>query len=192
VFLTALSGLFAIACIVASLTRLSFVVAPAGLDPALLLRALRATRDRSVLRTLLEATRGQRGLEWAHELFAALIEDRAPAREALLSERLTDLDARAARWARVPRVCASIASSAGFLCGSLVIVQSLGVSSASEGNEDVHSTLTSALNAVALGIAGAAFAIAVHVRARPAAAAWAQGMDRLIARLRVLAGDVEA
>lgn len=97
---------------------------------------------------------------WEKDLLAAL---EAPVfqRSALTNEQLGEFDWRLGRWGRVPRVCASIATSTGFLLGCVALVDAVG-----RDGSDVISGLGPALNALAIGMAGASFCIAVHVRAR--------------------------
>jgi hypothetical protein len=69
----------------------------------------------------------------------------------------------------VPRVCASVASSSGFLLAAVVLIGAMGTMD-SMGPEQMalasHETLSAALGALAVGISGAAFCAAVHMRAR--------------------------
>jgi hypothetical protein len=67
-------------------------------------------------------------------------------------------------------VCASVASSTGFLLASVALIQAMGsidtAMTPEETGAAAHLTLGAALGALAVGIAGAAFCAAVHVRAR--------------------------
>ena len=98
--------------------------------------------------------------------FRALAEPDARSRDALVDEQLLELDWAARRWARVPRVCASIATSAGFLFGSLALLQGSSYRRTRAPRQRSGQRSIAALNALAVGIAGTAFCVAVHVRAR--------------------------
>jgi hypothetical protein len=179
----ALSAAVSLLCVLASARRLVWAVAPTPLDPALLASALGrdpvepAEKLRAVVAT-------DPALAWEEALFAARAEERADVRDAALGEQVTELEGRAARWARAPRVCASVASSAGFFFATVVVLQGFTVSDAAGGADAERATLFRALDALALGIAGAAFCGAVHLRARQAAAARSAGVDALVAKLR--------
>ena len=88
----------------------------------------------------------------------------------------------------VPRVCASIATSTGFLFGSLALLQGL---SAPEGGDAAvaNAALVSALDAVSLGIAATAFCVAVHVRTGRLVAQRRAAIDDLVTRLQRLRSD---
>jgi hypothetical protein len=124
--------------------------------------------------------------DWERELLGALAEPNETARAGRINEQLSELDYRLARWARVPRVCASIASSAGFLCGSLALRFGLVATStvADEVRSDaINSVVLQAVNVAALGVAGAAVAIAAQYRARKAAQTFQRDADALIEAL---------
>jgi ABC-type Fe3+-siderophore transport system permease subunit len=100
-----------------------------------------------------------------------------------VNEQLTELDHRVQRWVRVPRVCASICTSSGFLLAATLLRTSLAEPSV---NPDVHGVdvaVLAAVNIAAIGLAGAAFCIALQMHARKAAASSAQAYDRLVALL---------
>ncbi|MGH7298645.1 MAG: hypothetical protein ACRELB_27135 [Polyangiaceae bacterium] len=121
-------------------------------------------------------------LGWEHDLGEAAAEPGGDVRDARLGEQLLELDWAVQRWARVPRVCASIATSAGFLFASLALLQGLAVP-AGPGSVGVRQTLFDALDALALGLAGTAFCVAVHLRARRAAPARVAAAQRLVGEL---------
>jgi hypothetical protein len=104
-------------------------------------------------------------------------------REARINEQLTELDGRVQRWSRVPRICASISTSAGFLFASIALLRALALPAGEENADAVHSTLSSALGAAAVGIAGMSFCVAVHVRARRALSQWQGALDTLVKQL---------
>ncbi len=115
--------------------------------------------------------------DWERDLLDALQASGA-LRVALVNEQLAELDYRAQRWGRVPRVCASISSSAGFLLAALVM--SIGLASDDVNLEDA---VVAAINTVTIGMAGAAFCIAAHLRARTIARARLASTDKLVERL---------
>jgi hypothetical protein len=174
------SVLVALACALASARRLALAVAPTSLDAQLLLEALRASPlDPLVLRRLGRAIEA-REFPWESALFAAVGQDGA-AQEAIVSEQLLELEWLAQRWSRVPRVCASIATSAGFLFASIALMQGV----AAEG-VDAPAVLTSALDSLTIGIAGTSFCVAAHLRARHALRERLAAARRLVDRLRAV------
>ncbi len=179
--LSVLSALVASTCVLASARRLAWAVSPAWLEPQLLVDALRGERATD-WRRLRAATAGCAGARWENELFDALGAPDESSRIALINERLRELDWLARRWAHVPRVCASVATSAGFLfaCLSLIggVVDSTG---------DIGRVLFSALDSLAVGIAGTSFCLTVHVRARRVVRERLAATDRLVDRLEALA-----
>ena len=182
----ALSAVAAMACALASARRLAFAVAPTPLDPALLGRSLEDDRGFALARSLGEVLAGG-GLAWEGDLFAAWVEPSRPLREARLGEQLTELDGLVRRWARVPRVCASVSTSVGFLLATVAVLHGLGGPlQPADGSGAPQGVLLSAVDALALGIAGASFCLAVHVRAGRAVRARLAGADHLVARLQAL------
>ncbi len=179
--LAVLSALVASACILASARRLVWATSPAWLDPQLLVESLRGERraDWPRLRAAI-ASCGR--AEWEHELIEALGEADEGSRVALVNEQLRELDWRARRWARVPRVCASVATSAGFLFACIALLQGV---APPEG--DIGATLVPALDALAIGIAGTSFCIAVHLRARRVVRERLAAADRFVDRLEGMA-----
>jgi hypothetical protein len=189
----ALSAAVAASCIAASARRLAWAVAPTPLDPALLAGAVArsAAAPADAAAKLCAAVGDDPALAWERALFAACAESVPETRDALLGEQITDFEARADRWARSPRVCASVSTSAGFFFATIAVLQGL---SGDAGESDMeHAVLFRALDALAIGIAGMAFCAAVHLRARRAAAARWAGVDALVAKLRLAAssGPVE-
>ena len=147
------------ACIAASIRRLGWVVSPTWFDLHLLAAALRAGEVPGVVRLRDEIDRCP-AAAWEAELLAAL--DAPPLqRTALTNEQLGEFDWRLGRWGRVPRVCASIATSTGFFTACIALVDGLG-----NAGSDAIGGLVPALDSLAFGIVGASFCAAVHVRAR--------------------------
>lgn len=139
------------------------------LDPRVLLDALQADPSGRLGERLREVLREDSRFAVDNGLLAALVVEGEDEREARVAEELLELRARGQQWARVPRVCASIASSTGFLLASVALIQAMGAMDAltpEQTGAAAHVTLGAALGALATGIAGAAFCAAVHMRAR--------------------------
>lgn len=158
-------------CIAASGRRLAFAAEASGLDAKVLLAAV---RQGVPWLAIADAIGEEPAAAWERDLIEALRSRQA----ALVNEQLGELDYEAQRWARVPRVCASIATSAGFLLASLAVREGLEAEHA-----DVNGAIASALNAATVGIAGAAFCIAAHVRAGAMVKERLAVTDKLIERL---------
>jgi hypothetical protein len=190
VLLVVCSALVATACVVASGRRLAWAIAPWGLEPRLILQALESGSDSEIRRRLQRALAADERFVREAELFAAFDEDDEQVRSARVSEQLIELDERTQRWARLPRVCASIATSAGMMLACVALVQSLAVPAweASPSDESVHAiadggAMSSALAALALGIAATSFCVAVHVRAARVCRERRVAIDQLVERL---------
>jgi hypothetical protein len=173
--LTLLSAIVALACVVASGRRLAWVVGPTGLDPTALLGAMQVEGGASLAARLAS---GPPGADWERELLAASVETSPAARDAIADEQLLELRWRLRRWERVPRVCASIATSAGFLFASIVLLQ--GLAAPVTGVPTARETLFDAMTPLAVGIAGTAFCVAVHLRVRRLLPRRLAAYDRLI------------
>ncbi|HEX3345856.1 MAG TPA: hypothetical protein VHS09_14830 [Polyangiaceae bacterium] len=179
-----LSAVVALACVLASARRLAWAVSPTSLDPAMLLAAV---ADRESWFSLRDAVASSPEASWEGELFQALAERNPRSRDALVTERLLELDWTAQRWGRVPRVCASIATSAGFLFGCIALLQGLSLPAEEGSAPALGLSLFAALNSLTLGLAGTAFCVAVHVRARRVVRERHHATERLVARLLELA-----
>lgn len=180
----ALSAVVAIACVLASARRLSWAVAPTALDAKLVIEWLRDDqRGPARFERLRAAVERHPECEWERDLFAAFAQT-GHARDALVNEQLTEFDWRVQRGSRVPRVCASIATSAGFLCASIVVLRGLSAfPDDGEAGPLLGSVIGPALDAFAAGIAGTSFCVAVVVRARRAAQDRLKSVDRLVEAL---------
>jgi hypothetical protein len=126
--------------------------------------------------------------DWERALTEAFAFPRG-ARAALINEQLSELDYRAQRWARVPRVCASVATSTSFLLASLALRE--GLATAAILGEDARGSaldhvVISGLNVATIGLAGAAFCIAIQMRARAAVRSQLESADALVERLEFL------
>jgi hypothetical protein len=143
-------------------------------------------RAGSIVERLCEATALDSDLTWEHELLKTFAEPERRQRDASVSELLTELEGRTARWASVPRACASISTSAGFFFASIALLRGMGV--AESGSADaVRLAAMPAMDALAAGIAGTSVCFAVHVQARRALYRWNAAADRLVARLQSIA-----
>jgi hypothetical protein len=132
---------------------------------------------------LVNAMAGDPALGWECRALRAANEEDRETRGAALGELLTELDGRLQEGARVPRACASIATSAGFLCATAALLQGLSAEPAVDPVLAAQSLLVSALGALAAGVAGASFCAAVHLRARRSSQARARAADALVQRL---------
>ncbi len=177
--LVAFACIVALVCAAASLQRLSFALAPTALDPKMLSDAIAIGKpsiddvERAISRVP--------GADWERDLAGAM---RKPpeARIGDINEQLLELDQLASRWARVPRVCASVATSFGFLLGTLVLCEGL----LDPEPEHIEQLVVGALNVVAVGVAGAIVCVAVHFRAGKAAKSRLVKTDGLVERLEKL------
>jgi len=181
------AAIVALACVLASGRRLAWAVAPIALEPRMLLEALSGDRADALFRALTATVASDGGMAWERDLLGAFDESDERQRDALVNEQLLELEGRLARFSRVPRVCASIATSAGLLFGSLALLQGLGNAEADASENQV--ALSSALGAVAVGIAATAFCVAVHVRTGRLAAQRRAAIDDLVARLQRLRSE---
>jgi hypothetical protein len=178
--LTVLSALVSAVCVLASGRRLALAVTLTSLDPQILLGALRCDRP-SDWTTLRDAIEHRHGAAWECDLLAALGARDQRSRVALVDEQLRELDWRAQRWARVPGVCARVATSAGFLFACVALMRGLTLPAG-----EAVAGLVPALNAFAAGIAGTSFCAAVHVHARRVLSRRMAATDRLVERLEAL------
>jgi hypothetical protein len=178
--LAMLAALVAVLCCVASARRLAVAVAPTSLDPRTLLDALSGEDARTWPGTR-DALVGLH-IPWESDVVAAFSLHAEAEREACLDEQMLELTWRSQQLSRVPRVCASIATSAGFLFASVAVLRGL-----SDAEPDTTRTLMTALNSLTVGVAGMSFCVAVHLRARRVLRDQLAAIERLIGRLRVLA-----
>ncbi len=177
-----------LACVAASTRRLAFVMDATWLDPARLLRALQGDRGRARHPRILAAIAAEAGAAWEREICDALAEG-GPAGAARVNEQLRELDWRMQRWSRVPRVCASIASSSGFLLASLALRNGLTAASASPDgtmSDALQGLVTQALGVAAFGVAGTVWCIALQRQATQETRIRAVAADKLVERLETL------
>jgi hypothetical protein len=179
--LTLLSAVVALGCVLAAARRLVWAVAPTVLDPTAFLDAV--GRSPGSWRGLHERVGTQPDLQWERDLLAAWHEPVGALREAVADEQLFELRWRVQRWERVPRVCASIATSGGFLFATIVLLQGL-AAPVEPGAPISHTMLLGALTPFSLGLAGMAFCVAVHLRARRIVSMRLAAYDRLLQAAR--------
>jgi hypothetical protein len=187
--LALLAAVVAGCCVLASARRLAWAVAPTSLDASLLLKVLRGEGAETRYETLRRAATSAPGATWERDLFLGLAEDDPRSRDAQVVEQLLELDWRASRWARVPRVCASIATSAGFLFGSIALLRAMALPQPDGADPGAGTALMSALDALTVGIAGTSFCVAVHLRTRNVARQSVAAGERLVGRLQALAAE---
>jgi hypothetical protein len=157
--------------------RLAAVVSPTSLDHGVVLELADTPAS-------LDATLTAAG-GWEGDLAAAVREEDGRRRDALVSEQLTEFQLRVDRWAGVPRVCARLSTSMGFLCACIALLEGLALpADESQGfSQGLQAALVSALGSLSLGIAGTAFCAAVHFRARQTRRVRTAAVDRLVERL---------
>lgn len=181
--LVVISILVALACIAASARRLWIAVSPTVLEPSDVVDALGKGSTLAELRALVDR---EPGADWERDLFDALAVREPEARAALVNEQLTELDLRMKQWERVPRVCASVATSVGILLGTMVLRRGLAASDElTEGF--IWGVLNDAISVVSFGIVGTAFCIGAHTHARRVVRARLEAADRMVERLEGLA-----
>jgi hypothetical protein len=180
--------IIAVASVVASAARLKFLLDPTALEPNAVDRFIRVGDGGKAvaLARLEESAASLPDGDWEKGLFAALHAP-ASARTALVNEELTELDYRIKRWVRVPRVCASICTSSGFLLAVMVLRATLAGEGHAMDGAFVDAAVFRAIDVAAVGLAGAAFCISIQMRARSAAASRTEAYDRMVQRLERIA-----
>jgi hypothetical protein len=183
--LALIAAVMAAACVLASARRIAYSVAPTALDVSTIAAALRGADGQARLSALTSVVASASGAEWERGLVEAVAAE-PKTRAALVNEQLGEYDHLTKRWERVPRVCASIASSSGFLLAAVALrmgVRDPMTFDPATGDAARGALLTGALNCVALGIAGAAFSISAMHRARLEARSRLDSVDKLVDRL---------
>jgi hypothetical protein len=179
----------------ASVRRLWFAANPTALHPDEVVAALGPSPDRAAIARLREVVRGEPAADWERDLFEALDAPNENARVALVNEQLTELDIRMQRWARVPRVCASVASSFGILLGAMLLRRGLADSAdlpVELYEMFVRDLLFDALGIVGFGLAGTMFSIVVHAHAKRMARERLAATDKMIEKLEAAAARPSA
>lgn len=178
----ALAILVALACAGASARRLWLAANATFLHPDALLGALRGDIRGEGIEALREVVAKEPRADWEHELIAALEAPSPEGRAALVNEQLGELDYRVHRWARVPRVCASIAASAGLLLAMVVMRSGLAQADVSgdSGALVIRGLVGDALTVAAFGLVGTAFCVAAMAQARRLVRERLVATDRLV------------
>jgi hypothetical protein len=175
--LIAACAVVAFLCVLASARRLVFAVTPTALEPKMLSDVVKEASFEVVARAIERVPEAT----WEKNLLAAMRRE-GPERAAEINEQLLELDWLASRWSRVPRVCASIATSIGFLLATLALRQGL----LDPNPEAIDELLMRSVNVLAVGVAGAMFCVAVHFRAGKIAKSKLADVDVLVERLEAL------
>jgi hypothetical protein len=189
--LVAISILVALACVGASVWRLWFASNPTATHPDDVIAFIGASKN-DALGRLRERVSAIAEADWERDLVEALSAKTPDARVALVNEQLTELDLRTMRWDRVPRVCASIATSVGIMLGTLVLRNGLANApdlSGELGERFVRAIVNDAISVAAFGIVGTAFCIAAHAQARRLARERLRAADHMVEKLEALVGD---
>lgn len=180
--------LVALACAAASARRVWFAANATAIHPADIHAALAKAKGPEAIAALRELVATVPEADWERDLLDALAAPVAQ-RIALVNEQLTELDYRIQRWARVPRVCASIATSFGFMLATLVLRKGLadtGEVPVEVGEMIVRGLVADALMVGAMGLIGTAFCIGAQSEAKRIAKARSVGADKLVERLEEL------
>jgi hypothetical protein len=184
----ALAVLVVLACAAASARRVWFAANATALHPDLVCEALAGGTGPESIDALRALVEREPAADWERDLLATL--DAPPEqRVALVNEQLSELDYRIQRWARVPRVCASISTSFGFMLATLVLRTALadtGGVPLEVGELVIRGLVGDALTVGAMGIVGTAFCVGAQSEARRIAKARVAGADRLVERLEAL------
>jgi hypothetical protein len=187
--------LVAFACVLASARRLWFVAHPTALHPEDVLAALGRSPEPDALAQLREAVASDPAADWERDLFDALSQPNPEARVALVNEQLTELDLRMQRWGRVPRVCASVATSVGIMLGTLVLRNGLanaGDLTSDLGQRFVRDIVGDAISVASFGVVGTAFCIGAHSHARRMTRERQAAADRMIEKLEEMMSPTQA
>jgi hypothetical protein len=180
--------LVALACAAASARRVWFAANATALHPEDIHAALASAKGPEAITALRELVANEPDADWERELLDALTAPVAH-RIALVNEQLTELDYRIQRWARVPRVCASIATSFGFMLATLVLRKGLadtGDVPIEVGEMVLKGLVADALMVGAMGLIGTAFCIGAQSEAKRIAKGRSVGADKLVERLEEL------
>lgn len=180
----------ALACVAASIRRLWFVTHATALHPVTLLDAMKPSPKKAgepvvALDRIRALAAAEPTADWERDLCEALGARDAKVRAALVNEQLTELDWRTQRWARVPRVCASIAASAGFMLAALVMRQGLQSEdfSADLATLMIEGLVGDAFAVVLFGMVGTGFCIATQKLSNALAATRLKAADEIVERL---------
>lgn len=186
--LFAVAAMTALACALASARRIWLVTHATFLHPDDLVAWLGAEVQPDSVDRLREALSDLAHAEWELEFLDALFVAE-PARSALLNAQLGELERRLKAFEHVPRVCARIATSTGFLFGTLAlrrVVADAGEWSLDASDTVVHEAILRAMILVAMGLASTAFCVAAHRCARKLAHGRLEAVDRMVDRLEAI------
>jgi len=172
--LVAVATIVSLACAIASARRLVFAMTPIALDPKMLSDAAKG----APLDVVTRAISRNESATWEKNLLAAMAVE-GPTRTGEINEQLLEAEWLAQRWARVPRVCASVATSIGFLLATLALRQGL----LDPNTAGIDQLIVRSVNVLAIGIAGATFCVAVHLRAGKEAKKRMAEVDALVESL---------
>ena len=188
IFVTLAALAVVLGCIGASVRRLDFAINPTPLDAGLLVKELLGARGRARYAAVCRAIAETPEAEWERDVVEALGAD-VEVRTARINEQLAELDYRLQRWIRVPRTCASIASSTGFLLAAVALRIGLArVDTLTDEalNDALQASALDALGVAALGMWGTVACISIQRHARSAAKERLDAADKLIERLETL------
>ena len=186
--LPSVAAIVVLSCIWASVARLRRAIAPTAIDPVPLLEALRGDAGRARYDDVCAAIAEDPDADWERELVLAFAM-RGEERVMRLNELLLDLDHLVSSGARVPRVCASISATTGFLLASLALRQGLGVASdlpLEIQDYAIHQAVRDGIDVAAVGICGAVVCVTLGIRAAKAAKARLLATDQLIERMEAV------
>lgn len=182
--------LVVLACAAASARRVWFAANATAFHPDQVCAALEGASGPESIAALRAIVAKEPSADWERDLLGALAAPEEQ-RAALVNEQLTELDYRIQRWGRVPRVCASISTSFGFMLATLVLRTALadtGDVPIEVGELVLRGLVGDALTVGAMGIVGTAFCVGAQSEAKRIAKARVAGADRLVERLEGLAG----
>ncbi len=187
--ITVLAIVVAVLCVAASVRRLLFVLPPDGLDTGEIVVALRGDAGRARFPGVASRVAKLPAGAWEREIFAAASERPAEVRASLLNEQLRERDFDLARWSRVPRVCASIATSSGLLLATTALragLQDPDALAADVGQLVTSGAVGQALDVAMVGLAGAVACLALQASANRLAKAELAATDELVGRVEAL------
>ncbi len=180
--IVALAVFVSLAAALGSLNRIRLVATPTVIDVSVLANALRTNvgNHGDVLRAVEGLAASDPRAEWERE-FVLAARCEGGERTARLSELVGEFNFRLERWVRVPRVLASVSSSACFLLATLLLRRGLTTEIVLDENGilGVDRLVMQAVNVAALGLAGTAVCVAAQLRARRMARTRAGEVDSL-------------
>ncbi len=188
--IVATAVLVALACVLASARRLWFIANPTAVHPDDVIAALGRSPTEADLKRVRDGLAKAPSADWERDLFAAIATREPDARIALVNEQLTELDLRMDRWSRVPRVCASVATSVGILLGTMVLRDALAGApdlTGELGELFVRKVLNDAISVASFGVVATVFCIAAHAHARRTTRARLEAADRMVEKLEAAA-----